>query len=101
MVLFEGAGGSARHNAQQHKVLRATQIRMRPAFSRAPEKAADFEVLLEPFEQRRPAPAQAGVPAFLVEAGDLDGGALRLLVSRSSGSSLLPRATTISRNSTW
>ncbi len=45
----------------------------------APEKAADFEVLLEPFEQQQPAPAKAGVPTLFVEPGDLGGRPLEVV----------------------
>jgi hypothetical protein len=45
----------------------------------APEKAADFEVLLEPFEQ------QLDIPALLIELGDLGGRPLEVVGQQVEG----------------
>jgi hypothetical protein len=75
-ALLEGAGGGVMQDAQQHKGdQRDIDLGAHGVFA-ATEKAADVEVLLEPFEQ------QFDVPALLVEPGDVDGRVLQVVGER-------------------
>ena len=63
---LEGAGGGLMQDAQQHKGdQRDIDLDAHGVFAAA-EEAADFEVLLEPFEQ------EFDGPALFVEPGDFD-----------------------------
>src|ERR1700730_10696424 len=70
---LEAAGGGLVQDAQQHEGdQRDVDLDAYGVFA-APEKAADFEVLLQPFEQ------QLDLPALLVEPGDLGGGPVQIV----------------------
>ena len=64
---LEGAGGGGLQQAQQHEGDRRDIDLDADGVFAAPEKAADFEVLLEPFEQ------ELDLPTLFIERGNLLG----------------------------
>ena len=76
---LEGTGGGLMQDAQQHEGdQRDIDLDLDGVFA-APPGAADFEVLLEPFEQ------QLDLPALFVEPGDLGGRALQIVGQPQTG----------------
>src|SRR6516162_7541248 len=78
-AVFVSAGRGVMQDAQQHKSDQRDINLDAHGVLVAAEKAADLEVLLEPFEQ------QLDVPALFVELCDLDGGPLQVVGEQIEG----------------
>src|SRR6516162_7324707 len=78
-AVFVSAGRGVMQDAQQHKSDQRDINLGAHGVLVAAEKAADLEVLLEPFEQ------QLDVPALFVELCDLDGGPLQVVGEQIEG----------------
>ena len=88
-AVFVSAGCGVVQDAQQHKGDQSDVDLDAHSVFAAAEKAADLEVLLEPFEQ------QLDVPSLFVELCDLDGRALEVIGEQIEGLVVIGRSNAV------